>query len=44
MNEAISISHLMYAYDVMLFTKANWKSLKVIDGILEEFNTFIELG
>lgn len=39
MNGATSISHLMYANDV-LFTKANPKSLNAIKGILDVFSKF----
>lgn len=42
-NGSTSISYLMYANDVLLFTKTNRKSLMEINRILEEFNVFIGL-
>lgn len=42
-NAATSISHLMYVDDILLFYKANTKSLHTIKAILEEFIEFIGL-
>lgn len=42
MNGVTSITHLhlMYEHDVLLFTKANTRSLRCIMQILEDFYTF----
>lgn len=39
-NGSTSISHLMYANDILLFTKADPKSLNVVKAILETFSAF----
>lgn len=39
-NGATSISHLMYADDILIFSKANPKSLSSIKKILKEFTQF----
>lgn len=38
-----SITHLMYVDDVLMFTKANTKSVNRINGILEKYTTFSSL-
>lgn len=42
-NGSTSITHLIYADDVLLLTKANTKSLRCIDEIFEVFSTSIGL-
>ena len=39
-NGATSISHLMYADDILIFSKANPKSLNAIKTVLEKFSLF----